>query len=613
MNDADRRKWDDMAAAVRGAAPAATLAVYARAARQVAEWLDRGELPAGVEPLRVGVLRSFTAELLAPPLVACLAEAGFAARVRLGELGAIAPEILSPDSFVYRDDIDVCIVAALAEHVLGAALDPAGAGGDSSAAEYLAQLERLAMNFKGVVIACNLAWPVHSVAPMLQAQQTASGRYAVGRFNERLAGFTERHANLVVCDIEGLALHLGGTLWSPRDMATAMQPFSPAGLAAVARRLAEACVLAKRAPVKCLVLDCDNTLWGGIVGEDGLAGIQLGETYPGWCFQVFQKQLDQLNRLGFLLALNSKNNEADVRAAFEQHRGMALRLDQIAALRVNWRDKVANMRELAEELNLGLESFVFIDDNDFELTLVREQLPRVRCLKVPAQPWLLPELLPRAGLIDRLRVTAEDRVKTRMYVEERRREEFRAAATDLEGYLRGLEIELTFEAFEAGRHLARAAQLTQKTNQFNLTTRRFSEAELLAAVQGGARAFLGGLRDRFGEYGRIAMALVTPSGDPQTCELTLFLMSCRALGRGVEESFVRLVMGRMRAAGFARMTACFIPTARNGVCEDFLGRAKFVESGRDADGRVNYEYDLRSGPLAPAAWLKVMEQEPADG
>ncbi|MBW7905764.1 MAG: HAD-IIIC family phosphatase [Phycisphaerae bacterium] len=609
---------------IRGAAPDAALAAHNRAARAIGALIEAGSVPDAVSPLRVALLRSVTAEPLTPSLVCALAERGFAARVTLGQLGNIAAETLSAESFVYREPHDVGIVLALAEHVLPGLNGAGGAAIESEGEAFVAQVAQLAERFSGLVLVCNLVPPAARVAPQLAAQTADSARYAIPRVNRRLAELTARYPNVQVCDLEALAAEIGAErFWSKRDLAASLQPFAAAALPPVAGLLADTCLLYKRSPVKVIVLDCDNTLWGGIVGEDGLAGIRLGETYPGWCFQQFQRQLDQLSRLGFLLALNSKNNEADVRAVFEQHRGMVLKLDQIAAMRVNWSDKVSNLRELAEELNLGLDSFVFIDDNDFELNFVREQLPQVTCLKVPEQPWLLPDLLPGARGVDRLRVTAEDRKKSEMYAQERRREHFRTQAGDLQAYLRGLEIHLTFEPFDEAQHLARAAQLTQKTNQFNLTTRRYSEAELKNAVAGGARVYLASLRDRFGEYGRIALAIVRPDenqapalapgariGTPATgprgaCTLDVFLMSCRVIGRGVEDSFLRLVMRRAREAGFDSMRAEFIPTARNVVCKDFLANFGFREAGREPAGAVSYEYDLRSEIAAAAPWLTV--------
>lgn len=601
-------RWAEIVESVRSAPPAATLAVHSRAARAVAELRQAGDLPKGVLPLRLALLRSVTAELLVPSLVANLAEFGFAAEVQIGQLGNMAAECLSPASFVRTQAFDAVILFALAEHVLPDVFDASAPADDAALRDYLGQVEQLATNFNGMVIVCNFTLPPALVAPVLHAHQPAAGRYRVQEANRRLAELAAAHANVLVCDVDLIASDMGrARFWSPRDMATSMQPLTPDGLATLSRRLAELCVLYKRTPIKCIVLDCDNTLWGGIVGEDGLDGIKLGETYPGTAFESFQRQLSQLNRVGFLLALNSKNNEPDVLAVFEKHPRMVLKLDQIAAMRVNWQDKAGNMQELAEELNIGLDSFLFIDDSDFEINFLRERLPQVNCLQTPRQAWELPLLLPRVAWLDRIRVTAEDRKKAKMYAEEAQRRQFRTSSGDIRDYLHGLKIELRFEPFDAGKHVARAAQLTQKTNQFNLTTRRYTEADLLAMQQSGTHIYLASLQDRFGEYGRIAMAILKPTADAGVCALDVFLMSCRVIGRGVEDSFLRMAAQRMKAAGFTKLRAEFIPTAKNAVSAGFLSSAGLAETRRHGDGRIEYELDLTKPIAGPSEWLTVTD------
>jgi FkbH-like protein len=315
-----------------------------------------------------------------------------------------------------------------------------------------------------------------------------------------------------------------------------MQPFEADAAVAIGRGLARLCSLIySTGAVKCIVLDCDNTLWGGIIGEDGIAGIQIGETYPGVCFRQFQHQLLQLKQLGFLLAINSKNQEQDVRAVFERHPGMALRYDDFAAARINWDNKASNMLSLAEELNIGVDSFLFIDDNPFEVDLIRRELPAVRCLTMPADAWKIPMLLPDCGLADTLRVTSEDANRSRLYSDERQRSDLQKRCGTYDDYLASLGMTLTFECFDAEKHLSRAAQLTQKTNQFNLTTRRYTEADLRQAWENGAAIFMASLRDRFGDYGRILLAIVKRQARG-IAELDTFLMSCRVIGRGVEDA-----------------------------------------------------------------------------
>jgi len=607
MSGSTQDNWASLVAAMRSASSDKVLAIHNKVARAAADVLCDRALPQGVGPLRVALLRTVTAEVLENSIVACLAEFSFAAGITLGRFGNIAEEVLRDESFVYQEPYDVCIVLAMAEHVLPGLLNVSNPGGVGDAADaFLAQIDHLADRFSGVVVVCNFALPEFVLAPHLQAQSPAAGRYAVAQANRRLAELATGKPNLVVCDLERLVFDMGAEhFYSARDLMAAMQPFSAAAIPALARQLAEVCALYKAVPVKCLVLDCDNTLWGGIVGEDGVSGIQLGETYPGLCYQRFQHQLDELNRLGFLLAINSKNNAADVEQVFENHAGMVLKWDQIAAARVNWQDKATNMRQIAQELNIGLDSFVFIDDSEFEINLIGEQLPEVRCLRVPPEPWRLPGLLSKTGIVDRLSVTAEDRTKAGMYAQERSRKQFKREADTLEDYLRGLAIKMEFEPFDPQRHLARTAQLTQKTNQFNLTTRRYTEAEILEMSATGAAIFLASLSDRFGDYGRIALAIVRPGASPETCNLDVFLLSCRVIGRGVEDSFLRLVMREMGQAGYKRLVAEYIPTAKNAVCAGFFPQNDFVEIARAADDRTRYEYDLTQNVPQVADWITL--------
>lgn len=609
MSSPAPRDWPTIVSEIASAAPSDAMAVHVRAARAVAEMIAAESLPHDVTPIRIALLRSFTAETLGPSIVATAAVRNIAASVELGQLGNIAAEILAPDSFLQPGSFDACVVLTLAEHVLPDLANPNAAPARAATAqEHLDRIERLAEHFSGAVIVANLAQPPRCVASRLQAQLADSGRYAIDDFNRRLAEIAGRRANLLVLDVAALAGEMGGdAFWSPRDWLTSMQPLSAAAIPRVASLLADLLWHGRCTPVKCIVLDCDNTLWGGVIGEDGPGGIKLGETYPGHCYQEFQRQLRDLNRLGFLLALNSKNNPADVRKVFDEHPGMILKTGDIAAERVNWRDKITNLEELAEELNLGLDSFLFIDDSDFEINLVRERLPQVRTVQIPAQPWKLPALLPSLAAVDKLTITAEDRKKTRMYREEQERRSFKSQAGDMESYLRGLDIRMRFEPFDPAQHLARAAQLTQKTNQFNLTTRRFTEPEVLQFVAEGGHVFTASLTDRFGDYGRIILAMMRPDAVAATIHLHVFLMSCRVIGRGIEGSFLRLVLGRMHSLGIRRCAAEFVPTAKNAVCSGFLASAGFVETGRDADGRIAYHLPLDAAPAPADPWITVQQ------
>jgi FkbH-like protein len=347
-------------------------------------------------------------------------------------------------------------------------------------------------------------------------------------------------------------------------------------------------VVLKRPRAKVIAVDADNTLWGGIIGEDGMHGIALGPDYPGNAYVAFQRRLLQYQQRGFVLALCSKNNEADVLEVLRDHPHQVLRERHFAAIAVNWEPKPGNLQRIAEELGLGLESFVFVDDSLHECGAVRAALPIVDVVPAPANPIELPTCLDRIGRLEILTLTKEDQQKTQMYVEQRQRAQLEAASTDLESYLQSLHMEMHVTLNDS-RHVARIAQLTQKTNQFNLTTRRYTEdaiARLIEADDSIVATF--SLRDIFGDSGLVGIALLRV--ESTTAVLDSFLLSCRVIGRRAESAFFNTLLRVLRARGVDRVRGEFIPTAKNKLAESFLTDHAFAAS----DGA--YERDLRIAP-----------------
>lgn len=349
---------------------------------------------------------------------------------------------------------------------------------------------------------------------------------------------------------------------------------------------------------KCLVLDCDNVLWGGVVGEDGLANLKLGASYPGSVYQEFQQVVLDLHNRGVILALCSKNNEADVREVFRRHPDMILQEAHFAAQRVNWNDKVRNLRELAAELNIGLDSMVFVDDSEFEIDLIRSQLPEVETIYIPAAvASRAGYLLLSSGLFDTLTVSAEDKRRGQMYREEAIRQHQRAAVTDLEGYYRSLDMRLEM-CFVDDISLPRLAQQTQKTNQFNLTTRRYTEADIQAfARREDAAVIFVRLRDRFGDSGIVGTCILTFAQGEALIDT--FLLSCRALGRGVEDAFLSQSLRLAKARGASAVVGEYYATGKNAQVSDFFASRGFEEIwGGDRGADRRFRFDL-SRPVPP--------------
>ncbi len=346
--------------------------------------------------------------------------------------------------------------------------------------------------------------------------------------------------------------------------------------------------------MKCLVLDLDNTLWGGVLGEDGVDGIQLGGDYPGKAYSYWQRALKQLAADGVILAVCSKNNEADVQEAWEKNPAMVLKREHFSALRINWQDKATNMRELAQELNIGLDSMVFLDDNPAERELIRQMLPQVEVPDFPAKPYqLMPFFKDLVGKYFRIyAVTDEDRAKNKQYQANALRQAEQSRFTDFDDYLYSLDISI--DVIPADEHnLPRIAQMTQKTNQFNLTTRRYAEDQVNRLIDSGWHIYCMAVSDRFGDSGITGTIFLEPVDDI-TLNIGTMLLSCRILGKGIEEAFFKTVLNLMRLDGYRKLTASYLPTAKNGQTADFYDRMGMTCVSKEDDGTKHYEMMLNT-------------------
>jgi len=371
----------------------------------------------------------------------------------------------------------------------------------------------------------------------------------------------------------------------------ARMPYSSRLYQSLAIQLVRRILATRRSPAKVIALDCDNTLWGGVVGEVGLGSIELGSDGPGRSFQLFQRYLKQLKERGLLLAVVSRNEETDVRNVFENHSEMILRTDDIAAWRVNWKHKSENLKELADELNLGLDSFVFLDDDMAVRMEVSMRLPVVHVVPLPLDPVRYCETLERLWLFDEAHVTEVDVKRTRMMQEESRRQQERKAAANLDDYLAGLELKLDIrEASES--EWPRIAQLTQRTNQFNLSLRRRSVEQVSSLAEDWSVLIVKAC-DRFGDYGIVGVSVIRNVG-LGVCEIDTLLMSCRALGRGVEDGFLYGIAKAASAQGALLLRAPFVEGPRNQLLKDFLVRTGFRESHPNT-----WELEIKKVPPSP--------------
>jgi FkbH-like protein len=390
-----------------------------------------------------------------------------------------------------------------------------------------------------------------------------------------------------LADWERIALTLGETgTFDYRFRYSAKAPFTHSFLKILAQETMRILRLACGRVKKCLVLDCDGTLWGGILGEDGPESLQLDPfDYPGNVFHRFQQNVLALHERGVLLCLCSKNDETDLFQYLESNPSCPIKKPHLAAWRVNWENKAKNLADLAAELNLGLDSFVFVDDSPSECDLIRQALPEVTVLQVPNRIFELPDLIERHGCFDALATTAEDRDRTAHYQVEGRRREARASFEDMEQYLRSLELKAQVREVSAD-DLPRVAQLVQKTNQFNLTTIRHSQADL-EKLMGAPDAAMFRLRpsDRFGDYGITGVLIARLRG--RVAEIDTMLMSCRILERRLEFAFVAEVFRVLEARwALTEWHATFSRTEKNKIVANFWDSLKFTSTGQQPERKT---------------------------
>lgn len=409
-----------------------------------------------------------------------------------------------------------------------------------------------------------------------------------------------------IIELAEIAANIGrDNFYNPKMWYFGSIPFSMTGEKALAAECLRCHKGAKGQRKKCLVLDLDNTLWGGVIGEDGTEGIILGANREGSAYRDFQARIKDLKNQGVMLAIVSKNNEEDALAPIRNHPEMQLRENDFVAIKANWLPKAENMAALANELNIGLDSFVFIDDNPVERESVRMQYPEVEIPEFPEDPSKLENFMRNvaAQFFPVLKTTVEDLQKAEQYQAEKRRESEKVKFGNLEDYLASLNMRLVIRDLDEESR-SRASQLTQKTNQFNLTTRRYTESEIAEmAASPNWRIWIGELDDRFGNYGKIILCIANINGD--TAVIDTFLMSCRVMGRNVENAFLDYVESQLKVLGVKEIGAEYRRTAKNSMTEKFWNNMGYIETGSNADGRQYIKKEFPDNCVIPG--IKVEE------
>jgi FkbH-like protein len=551
----------------------------------------------GGRRLRVAVLGDAATQNVVKLLRVLLARAGFDAAIHEAGFDTIETEALNPASALYAFEPEAVVVlssiGAYRHRYYTRQGDRATLAGET-AARLGGVWDALRARLAGPILQTGLVLPVERLYGHYDHKVPGSLHTSASELNARLARAAADRAGVFYVDLEHVAGLVGKRAFLDERLWTlAKQPSSLEHLPLLVKALVDVLAASFGRQVKCVVLDLDNTLWGGVIGDDGLEGIRVGHVGDGEAFETFQLFLRELGRRGILLAVCSKNTHEVAIRAFREHPGMVLREEHIASFVANWEDKAANLRKIRDRLNIGLDSMVFLDDNPFERNLVRQLLPEVIVPELPEDPSDYVRAVAELNLFETNAHSALDAERGQLYRVEAQREDEKDRHQSLDDYLKSLDMKIKIARFDAF-HLPRIAQLLQRSNQFNLATRRFSQAdcERLMRDETGAAPLSVNLTDRFGDLGLISVVVVRRDG--ARAVIDEYVMSCRVLQRGVEEHVMNRIFEIARAWGATTVAGQYRPTAKNAMVKDFYPRFGFQPVDADAEGNTTFALDVSS-------------------
>ena len=539
--------------------------------------------------LRVAVLADAATQHLVPLLQVLFVRKGAKAEIYQAGYDTIDTEILDPGSGLYAFRPDTIIILGASEKAkvkLYAATDRASFV-SGMVGRITGLWEAVRSNCQATIIQANYVLLSERAFGHYELKVPHSVGSLFAELNARLAEAARGAGHVLLCDVDHLAAEVGRRNWADEALwHLAKGPCRLDYLPLLAQAFVDVAMAAQGQIVKCVVLDLDNTLWGGVIGDDGVSGIALGGYDEGEAFVAFQLFLKELKRRGIILAVVSKNEEAAALIPFREHPDMVLREDDIAVFRANWDNKADNLARVREILNIGFDSMVFLDDNPFERGLVRDLLPGVIVPELPDDPALFLRAIGDCGLFETASYSTADSGRVAQYREEASRERLRAGFTSIDAYLQSLGMTAALERFKPS-NLARIAQLIQRSNQFNLTTRRHGEAACAAMMNDPAVLPLTvTLADKFGEYGLISVVILVRRD--AVLEIETYLMSCRVLKRGVEQFVMNRIFDYAARERVERVVGRYSATAKNAMVRDFYADFGFQMLGDDGNGTVTW-------------------------
>jgi FkbH-like protein len=536
--------------------------------------------------IKIALLGSFTLNGLEETLRVKCANNRIASQTYVAGYNQYHQEILDPKSELYKFSPDISFLILDIRSILGNLFYSPYSVSASARREFVQkqakQITDIAKGFlersKSKLVITNFVIPTYSPFGIFETKAEYSLQDMVKDLNSLMVEESRKTPSLYVYDFNGFVTRYGEkNVFDFRQFHYGDIKVALDYIPYLAEDLMGYIKPATGRNRKCIVLDLDNTLWGGIVGEDGFEGIKLGPKSPGSAYIEFQRHLLSLHHRGIILAINSKNNPDDAFKVIREHPYMVLREENFACVKINWNDKISNMRQIAAELNIGLDSMVFIDDDPVSRELMSKMLPEVMTVELPRDPSLYAPTIMRMNDFNVLNITVEDMKRGEMYLQQRKTAELQSRTSNLEEFLSQLGTRIKIKKVDSFT-LPRVSQLILKTNQFNLTTHRYQEEEI-RRLSRDDRVLIGSahVEDKFGDSGITGAFIVFK--DPAVWTVDTFLLSCRVMGRGVEDAMMSYILSEAKNAGIKTVKAQYLPTSKNKPCETFLEKYGFVRDG----------------------------------
>jgi len=561
--------------------------------------------PSYDKEINIAILSSFTSNGIKEALYVKCCALGIFPRIYVGEYKQYTQEILNPESGFYQSTPNLIILFIDAMTLWGDDFFQVYRKSDASRKEWVSEniadleslIEKIKEQSSAKILLHNLSVPEYSPLGILENKQDFGFFEATASLNQQLKEAHKTDQQVFIFDYDAFCSKIGKQnimdhrMYYVGDMKLNLNHV-PALADAYLPYIKSMMSMTK----KCLVLDLDNTLWGGVIGEDGLEGIQLGPTPAGRPFLEFQQYILALFDRGVILAINSKNNFEDAIKVIREHPYMVLREKHFAAMRINWDDKISNIKSIAEEINIGTGSLVFLDDDKLNQEMVRTACPEVLVPVLPADPSFYLNMLMEMDDFNSLQITDEDKNKGRIYAAQKRRKEIKKTTTDLSEYLKQLKTKVTIETANPFT-IPRISQLTQKTNQFNMTTKRYLEEDIKTlSMQEDVLVLSLKAEDKFGDNGITGVAIIKKGSEQW--EIDSFLLSCRVLGRKIEETFVAYIIEKAKKEQALTLLGSFSPTKKNIPARGFYQKAGFSPLKKNNDHEI-LVYDLNKAYSYP--------------